>query len=100
MRTKIVGLFTVVGLAVSSGAGAITFGQPDVNNEYPNVASVRGIVEAENVARISCSGSLIHRDAEKVVILTAASPCRSFQSPPTNRATHHLLIRTSEQFGH
>ena len=57
---------------MSSGAGAITFGRPDVNNEYPNVASVRGIVEAQNLARISCSGSLIHRDAEKVVILTAA----------------------------
>ena len=39
---------------------------------YPNVASVRGIVEAQNLARISCSGSLLHRDAEKVVILTAA----------------------------
>ena len=43
-----------------------------MNSEYPNVASVRGIVEAQNLARISCSGSLIHRDAEKVVILTAA----------------------------
>ena len=53
---------------MSSGAGAITFGRPDVNNEYPNVASVRGIVEAQNLARISCSGSLIHRDAQKVVI--------------------------------
>ena len=72
MRTVIVGLFAVVSLVVSSGAGAITFGHPDVNNEYPNVASVRGIVEAQNLARISCSGSLVHRDAEKVVILTAA----------------------------
>jgi Trypsin len=72
MRTTLVGLFAVVSLVVSSGAGAITFGRPDVNNEYPNVASVRGIVEAQNLARFSCSGSLIHRDAEKVVILTAA----------------------------
>jgi V8-like Glu-specific endopeptidase len=72
MRTTVVGLFAVVSLVVSSGAGAITFGRPDVNNEYPNVASVRGIVEAQNLARISCSGSLIHRDAAKVVILTAA----------------------------
>jgi hypothetical protein len=75
MRTRLlVGLFAVVALVVgmSSGAGAITWGRPDVNNEYPNVASVRGIIEAENVARISCSGSLLHRDADKVVILTAA----------------------------
>jgi hypothetical protein len=72
MRTTVLALFAVVTLAVSSGAGAITFGHPDVNNEYPNVASVRGIVEAENLARISCSGSLLHRDAQKVVILTAA----------------------------
>jgi hypothetical protein len=55
-----------------SGAGAITWGRPDVANEYPNVASVRGIVEAQNLARVSCSGSLLHRDADKVVILTAA----------------------------
>jgi hypothetical protein len=55
-----------------STAAAITFGRPDVNNEYPNVASVRGIVEAQNLARISCSGSLLQRDAQKVVILTAA----------------------------
>ena len=72
MRTTVLGLFAVVSLVVLSGAGAITFGRPDVNNEYPNVASVRGIVEAENLARISCSGSLLHRDAQKVVILTAA----------------------------
>ncbi len=74
MRTRVVGLFVVGGLVVgmSSGAGAITWGRADVNNEYPNVASVRGIVGAQNVARISCSGSLLHRDANKVVILTAA----------------------------
>jgi len=57
---------------MSSSASAITFGVPDVNNQYPNVASVRGIVAAQNLARISCSGSLLHRDAQKVVILTAA----------------------------
>ena len=72
MRTTVLGLFALVCLVVSPGAGAITFGQPDVNNEYPNVASVRGIVEDQNLAQISCSGSLIHRDAETVVILTAA----------------------------
>jgi hypothetical protein len=72
MRTAALGLLVVVSLVVSAGAGAITFGQPDVNNEYPNVASVRGIIEAQNLARISCSGSLLHRDADKVVILTAA----------------------------
>jgi Trypsin len=75
MRARLlVGLLAVVGLVagMSSGAGAITWGRPDVNNEYPNVASVRGIVEAQNLARLSCSGSLLHRDADKVVILTAA----------------------------
>ena len=58
MRRTALGLLAVVSLAVPSTAGAITFGQPDVNNEYPNVASVRGIVEAQNLARVSCSGSL------------------------------------------
>lgn len=74
MRTRLLGLCAVLALAVgmSSSARAITFGELDVNNQYPNVASVRGIVEAENLARISCSGSLLHRDAVKVVILTAA----------------------------
>src|ERR671912_556309 len=75
MRTRlVVALFAVVALVVgmSSTAGAITWGRPDVNNEYPNVASLRGIVEEENLARISCSGSLLHMDAEKIVILTAA----------------------------
>ena len=57
---------------MSSSARAITWGEPDLNNEYPNVASVRGIVEATNTARISCSGSLLYRDTQKVVILTAA----------------------------
>jgi hypothetical protein len=60
----------VVGMA--PGAGAITFGRQDLNNEFPNVASLRGIVEAQNLARVSCSGSLLQRDADKVVILTAA----------------------------
>jgi Trypsin len=72
MKGTVVGLFAVVSLALPSTAGAITFGEPDVNNDYPNVASVRGIDEAQNLARLSCSGSLLHRDAEKVVILTAA----------------------------
>ena len=72
MRRTVLGLLAVVSLAVPSTASAITFGEPDVNNEYPNVASVRGLEEAENLARLSCSGSLLHRDAEKVVILTAA----------------------------
>jgi Trypsin len=75
MRTRLlVGLAAVVALVVgmSPSAGAITWGREDVNNEYPNVASVRGIVEAQNLARLSCSGSLLHRDADKVVILTAA----------------------------
>ncbi len=74
MRTRLLALLAVVALAlsISSTARAITWGRPDTNNEYPNVASVRGIIEATNTAKTSCSGSLLHRDAEKVVILTAA----------------------------
>ena len=74
MTTKLLGSLAVVALAIgmSSSARAITWGEPDVNNEYPNVASVRGIVEAQNLARLSCSGSLLYQDATKVVILTAA----------------------------
>ena len=73
MRRVLVGLFAIVAFfGMSSSAEAITWGRPDVNNEYPNVASVRGISDAVNVARISCSGSLLQRDADKVVILTAA----------------------------
>jgi hypothetical protein len=74
VRTKLIVPFVVVVLilGMSSNAGAITWGRPDVNGEYPNVASVRGIVEAQNLARVSCSGSLLQRDADKVVILTAA----------------------------
>jgi hypothetical protein len=74
LRTRLFALCAVVALAIglSSSAHAITWGEPDVNNQYPNVASVRGIVHATNSARISCSGSLLQRDAAKVVILTAA----------------------------
>jgi hypothetical protein len=73
MRTKLIVPLAVVALVVtSSTAGAITWGRQDVGNEYPNVASVRGIVEEDNLARVSCSGSLLGRDADKVVILTAA----------------------------
>lgn len=74
MRTKLLALLAVVVLAFGtwSIAQAITWGQQDLNGEYPNVVSVRGIVEADNIARFSCSGSLLHIDSQKVVILTAA----------------------------
>jgi hypothetical protein len=74
MRAKLLALLAVVALAfsIASSARAITWGEPDVNGKYPNVVSVRGIVDSTNTARISCSGSLLHVDAEKVVILTAA----------------------------
>ncbi len=71
-------LFMILGTALllvlymSSIAQAITWGEEDVGGQYPNVVSVRGIVEAENRASFSCSGSLLHIDARKVVILTAA----------------------------
>jgi Trypsin len=74
VRTKFLSLVAVgmLALGISSSVNAITWGRQDVNNEYPNVASVRGVIEATNTARISCSGSLLHRDTEKIVILTAA----------------------------
>ena len=74
MRARLVALLAVAGLVLglSSVAHAITWGVPDTNGQYPNVVSVRGIVEASNTARVSCSGSLLHVDADKVVILTAA----------------------------
>jgi len=74
MRTKLLALFavTLVALLIFSTAQAITWGREDLDGEYPNVASVRGIVEAENRASVSCSGSLLHIDSQKVVILTAA----------------------------
>ncbi len=74
VKTRLFAVLASVALTVGmwSSATAITWGRPDVNNEYPNVASVRGIVEAQNLARISCSGSLLHTDATKIVILTAA----------------------------
>lgn len=51
---------------------AITYGVQDTNNLYPNVVSVRGIIDETNTASGSCTGSLLHVDAEKYVILTAA----------------------------
>jgi hypothetical protein len=74
MQRKLLAVLAVSALAFSivSTALAITWGEPDVNGEYPNVVSVRGVVVSTNTARISCSGSLLHIDAEKVVILTAA----------------------------
>lgn len=74
MKTKLFTLLVVAVLvfSVSSKVHAITWGTEDLNGEYPNVVSVRGIVEADNLARVSCSGSLLHIDSNKVVILTAA----------------------------
>ena len=74
MTTRLFGACAVLAfvMGMSSSAQAITYGVPDVGNTFPNVASVRGIDEAQNTARISCSGSLLHRDAAKIVILTAA----------------------------
>ena len=74
-------------------------GRPDVNNEYPNVASLRGIVEEQNEARISCSGSLLHMDADKVVILTAATaPTRGGRDFRGNHRFRWRVVR-SEQSG-
>jgi len=74
MRTGRSALLAVIVLAfgVSSRARAITWGEEDSNGEFPNVVSVRGIDETANLARFSCSGSLLHVDSQKIVILTAA----------------------------
>ena len=74
MRMRIAAIISIVMavLASSSAAVAIIWGEEDLGNEYPNVASVRGIDEATNSARFSCSGSLLHSDDDKIVILTAA----------------------------
>jgi hypothetical protein len=79
MRTKLITLLAVLALTfgISSRARAITWGTEDLNGQYPNVVSVRGIVEAENRASGSCSGSLLNIDSQKVVILTAAH-CTDF----------------------
>lgn len=62
--------------SIVSTAQAIAWGEQDLNNKYPNVAYLRGIVENTPpvlpIARFNCSGSLLHIDAKKVVILTAA----------------------------
>jgi hypothetical protein len=79
MRTRLFALLAVVlvAFAVSSTAQAITWGREDLDGEFPNVASVRGIDEATNTARGSCSGSLLYADEQKVVILSAAH-CTDF----------------------
>jgi hypothetical protein len=79
MRTRLFTLFAVilVAFAFSSTAQAITWGREDLDGEFPNVASVRGIVEETNTARGSCSGSLLYADEQKIVILSAAH-CTDF----------------------
>ncbi len=72
-NTKIALLSASICLALNSGASfAITNGTEDLNNLYPNVVSVRGIIQATNLAAGSCTGSLLHVDNNKLVILTAA----------------------------
>ena len=71
-RKALILVVILVAFVVVSTAQAIIWGEEDLNGEYPNVASVRGIVEETNTARYSCSGSLLHVDEEKIVILTAA----------------------------
>jgi len=74
MKMKLFALLAVLALTfgISSSVHAIIWGQEDLDGEYPNVVSVRGIDETENRASYSCSGSLLHIDDNKVVILTAA----------------------------
>ena len=76
----------IVACSIVSTAQAITWGVEDLDNKYPNVAFVRGILEntppALPIAMFNCSGSLLHIDARKVVILTAAHcTCLLYTSP-------------------
>ena len=73
MRIRFAALLSVALVVMAaSSALAITWGVEDLDGEYPNVASVRGVVEATNTVRSSCSGSLLHVDEQKIVVLTAA----------------------------
>ena len=75
MGTTWLVLVAAVAMACSivSPAQAITWGNQDLGLEYPHVALLRGIEETTPpVARFNCSGSLLHIDNDKVVILTAA----------------------------
>src|SRR5262245_306960 len=66
-------LVVAVACSIASTAQAITFGEPDVNGKYPNVVFLRGILESTPpFAQFNCSGSLLHIDADKIVMLTAA----------------------------
>ena len=56
--------------SVSSLSFAIGFGEPD-GNRHPSIGSLRYIFNNLD-ARISCTGELIYKDADKYVILTAA----------------------------
>ena len=63
----------IVALGIVSTAQAITNGEPDLNGEYPNVVFLRGILESTPpFAQFNCSGSLLHIDRDKIVMLTAA----------------------------
>ena len=61
-------------LLIPLTAHAIVWGDQDLNNNYPNVVSLTGINKALDgkynlISR--CSGSLLHRDSNKIVFLTA-----------------------------
>jgi Trypsin len=63
----------IVACSIVSTAQAITYGEPDVNGEFPNVVFLRGILESTPpFAQFNCSGSLLHIDADRIVFLTAA----------------------------
>jgi Trypsin len=66
----------IVACSIVSTAQAITYGEQDVNGEFPNVVFLRGILEGTPptlpFAQFNCSGSLLHIDDKKIVILTAA----------------------------
>ncbi len=77
-KLKFWGLFLfVMTCSLSLKGSAVAYDGPDTGGLYPNVVSVRGLFFNPNgtpqwTASGSCSGSLLHMDRNKVVILTAA----------------------------
>lgn len=67
-------IFSIIVFCNSLTVRAIVWGDQDLNNIYPDVVSLTGINQAPDtkynlISR--CSGSLLHRDNNKIVFLTA-----------------------------
>ena len=78
--SQLLGLFLLVLVCISllqGNAIANVTSQPDTSSLYPNVVSLRGLLfnasqDPQWTPLYSCSGSVLHVDNDKIVILTAA----------------------------